>query len=89
MVTIKWTLLKYSNVYTRIAGTALDTNFTRGAGQIWLDNVECHGSETRLIDCPADPLGRHTCTHEEDAGVSCISGNNINLLFLLLLTRGG
>ncbi len=42
-----------------------------GAGQIWLDNVQCTGTETRLIDCPANPLGNHNCLHAEDAGVDC------------------
>ena len=45
-----------------------------GTGQIWLDNVNCAGTETRLIDCPhypASPLGDHNCYHSEDAGVQC------------------
>ena len=42
-----------------------------GTGQIWLDNVQCRGTESRLIDCPANPLGSHNCAHSEDAGVSC------------------
>ncbi len=52
---------------------ALTTGFTNGAGQIWLDNVQCRGTETRLIDCPASPLGTHNCAHIEDAGVRCSS----------------
>ena len=50
---------------------ALTFGFTIGAGQIWLDNVRCLGSESRLIDCPANPLGSHNCGHSEDAGVRC------------------
>ena len=42
-----------------------------GAGQIWLDDVNCLGSETRLIDCSASPLGQHNCIHFEDIGVRC------------------
>ena len=38
-----------------------------GTGQIWLDNVNCRGTETRLVDCPANPLGNHNCAHVEDA----------------------
>ena len=38
---------------------------------IWLDNVQCSGSESRLIDCPANPLGTHNCDHSDDAGVRC------------------
>ena len=47
-----------------------------GTGQIWLDNVQCRGTETRLIDCPANPLGQHNCVHAEDAGVRCMTGKN-------------
>ena len=53
------------------AAVALTSGFTNGAGQIWLDNVECRGTETRLIDCPANALGSHNCGHSEDAGVRC------------------
>ena len=47
------------------------SGFINGAGHIWLDEVRCRGSETRLTDCPANPLGIHNCNHGEDAGVSC------------------
>ena len=42
-----------------------------GTGQIWLDDVQCAGTETRLIDCPANALGTHNCIHSADAGVRC------------------
>ena len=54
-----------------VGAVALTTGFTNGAGQIWLDNVQCRGTETRLIDCPANPLGNNDCSHIEDAGVRC------------------
>ena len=40
---------------------------------IFMDNVACVGTESRLIDCPFD---RHTadCHHSEDAGVRCQEG---------------
>ena len=53
------------------AAIALTSGFTDGAGQIWLDEVGCLGSESRLIDCPANPLGQHDCDHSEDAGLRC------------------
>ncbi len=56
-----------------IGAVALTTGFINGAGQIWFDNVQCVGTETRLIDCPANPLGTHNCVHIEDAGVRCPS----------------
>jgi deleted-in-malignant-brain-tumors protein 1 len=42
-----------------------------GTGQIWLDDIRCRGTETRLIDCPARPLAQNNCGHGEDAGVRC------------------
>lgn len=45
--------------------------FGSGTESIWLDNVQCSGSESRLIDCPANPVGLHNCRHSEDAGVRC------------------
>ena len=51
--------------------TALTSGFTDGAGQIWLAEVRCLGTESRLTDCPANPLGQHNCVHSDDAGVRC------------------
>lgn len=47
--------------------------FGQGTGTIWLDNVDCVGSEGTLIQCPANAFGRHNCDHSEDAGVRCLS----------------
>ena len=38
---------------------------------IWLDNVSCNGSESRLIECQHKGLGIHNCDHHKDAGVIC------------------
>ena len=45
--------------------------FGRGTGAILLDQVACTGTETRLVNCPSNPLGVHDCSHYEDAGVTC------------------
>jgi deleted-in-malignant-brain-tumors protein 1 len=45
--------------------------YGQGSGPITLDNVACVGTETRLIDCPANALGVHNCAHREDSGVIC------------------
>lgn len=42
-----------------------------GSGHIWMDNVQCTGSESRLQDCPTQPFGNHNCGHSEDAAVTC------------------
>ena len=54
-----------------LGAVAITDGFTNGNGQIWLDNVECSGTERRLIDCPSDRIGNHNCDHHEDAGVRC------------------
>lgn len=44
--------------------------FGEGSGPIFIDDAQCLGNETRLIDCTAN-MGFSDCTHSEDAGVVC------------------
>ena len=43
----------------------------QGSGSVWLSNVTCTGSESILPSCGHVGVGVHSCTHSEDAGVSC------------------
>ena len=66
-------------------------SFGEGTGRIWLDNVQCAGSERELRNCTASSNGTNSCTHGQDAGVRCQPlGNhrpavNIHLTLLLLM----
>jgi hypothetical protein len=40
-------------------------------GYIWLSDIVCVGTESRLIDCATGVLGSNSCGHEEDVGVNC------------------
>ena len=39
--------------------------------QIWLDDVECVGSESSIFLCPKSDWGQHNCGHHEDASAVC------------------
>ena len=43
---------------------------------IWLDNVNCNGSESRLIDCQHKGLGNHNCDHNKDIFITCEKKSN-------------
>ena len=45
--------------------------FGQGSGPIWLSDVGCSGTEGRLLDCSTGVVGGHTCSHSDDAGVTC------------------
>ena len=38
---------------------------------IWLNNVNCNGSESRLIECQHKGLGNHSCDHDKDVFITC------------------
>ncbi|XP_064200259.1 lysyl oxidase homolog 3A-like isoform X6 [Anguilla rostrata] len=42
-----------------------------GTGKIWLDNVQCSGTEKSIEFCQSRGWGNSDCTHDEDAGVIC------------------
>ena len=55
-----------------------DAFYGQGNGQIWLNNLNCVGSEGTIGDCTHEGWGVESCTHSEDAGVKCIKGTYVS-----------
>ncbi|XP_059821862.1 lysyl oxidase homolog 3B-like isoform X4 [Hypanus sabinus] len=69
--------LENAKVLCRMLGFISATGWThsakygKGTGRVWLDNLDCGGTEKDVSECKSLGWGMTDCTHEEDAGVIC------------------
>ena len=54
-------------------------SYGQGSGQIWLDNVNCIGTEGTIRNCLHNGWGSHNCYHGKDASVKCNLGNFLHM----------
>ena len=60
------------NFFVCLASQILTSGYSDGSGPIFLDQLDCSGSEESLLDCPSGrPVGLHQCDHTMDVGIRC------------------
>ncbi|XP_033749249.1 scavenger receptor cysteine-rich type 1 protein M130-like [Pecten maximus] len=68
--------LGYNTLHPVIKASA---GYGEGSGTIWMDNLNCNGTEDDIQDCRFNGWGSNDCSHGEDVGVSC-NANPIRLV---------
>ena len=74
--------------FGRAIVAAQNAFYGQGSGTIWLDNVNCIGTEFTIGDCSHNGWGVEDCSHSEDASVKCSASNgnfNLNLYMYKLI----
>lgn len=46
-------------------------DYGEASGPIWLDDIDCKGTESHLFTCGFKGWGMTDCTHKEDVGIIC------------------
>lgn len=57
--------------YERAERVVYRATFGEGSGPIWLDQLDCRGDESSILECRHNGWGIHDCGHREDAGIYC------------------
>ena len=65
--------------YGKATAAISDPLYGRGSTQIWLDNVNCDGTENTIGECSHRGWGHHYCYHWQYASVRCSSGDVLYL----------
>jgi len=66
-------ILVYNCAFSR-NGRVVGNQYGAGSGTIWLDGVQCNGSETHITDCQHRGWGNVRCGNGDVVYISCFSG---------------
>ena len=62
-----------------------NTSYGQGSGPVFLSNLNCTGSELKILECHNDYYAAQSCGHYKDAGVQCLGRQylqpSVSLLF--------
>ena len=62
--------------WCRYVGQMIGSRYGAGSGEIWLDNVQCVGTETHIGSCFHNGWGVHDCSHREDVSITCTANSD-------------
>lgn len=69
--TFGWFIFELFVIFRKNAKGLCCEVYGKGGPQIWLDNVECFGTESDIFHCQHIGWGNHNCDNHEDAAVQC------------------
>ena len=58
--------------------------FGQGSGTIWMDDVQCVGNESSIVNCQHRGWNVHNCGHSEDASVICSSKYDLKYVSIVM-----
>ena len=64
-------ICKYIFKTSRFPYAVGDAFFGEGNGRVWLDEVNCNGTETDIYECESRGWGETNCGHSKDVSVFC------------------
>lgn len=60
--------------FPKAKSVVVGRNYGQAPVPIWLDEINCKGTENHLVTCEFKNWGQTDCTHKEDVGVICERG---------------